>query len=179
MRVRGTAELALSALASSKARTALTMLGVIIGVAAVVTMMAVGTGAQARVQAQIQSLGSNLIIVISGSITASGVRLGSGSLLTITEDDAKAMEREIESVQVAAPGVRAGAQVIAGNANWSTAVSGVTPGFFDARDWIPATGRPMIQEDVDGATKVALLGHTVAQNLFGGDDPTGQVIRVN
>jgi putative ABC transport system permease protein len=179
MRVRGTAELALSALASNKARTALTMLGVIIGVAAVVTMMAVGTGAQARVEAQIQSLGSNLIIVISGSITASGVRLGSGSLLTITEDDAKAMEREIESVQVAAPGVRAGAQVIAGNANWSTAVSGVTPGFFDARDWTPATGRPMTQEDVDGATKVALLGHTVAQNLFGGDDPTGQVIRVN
>jgi putative ABC transport system permease protein len=179
MRVRGTAELALGALASNKARTALTMLGVIIGVAAVVTMMAVGAGAQARVEAQIQSLGSNLIIVISGSITASGVRLGSGSLLTITEDDAKAMEREIESVQVAAPSVRGGAQVIAGNANWSTAIGGVTPGMFDARDWAPATGRPMTQEDVDGATKVALLGHTVAQNLFGGADPTGQVIRVN
>jgi putative ABC transport system permease protein len=179
MRVRGTAELALSALAANKARTGLTMLGVIIGVAAVVTMMAVGSGAQARVEAQIQSLGSNLIIVISGSITTSGVRLGTGSQLTITEDDAKAMEREIDGVQVAAPTVRGGVQVIAANANWSTALFGVTPGFFDARDWSPALGRLLAQADVDGATKVALLGQTVAQNLFGSGDATGQVIRVN
>jgi putative ABC transport system permease protein len=100
------------------------MLGVVIGVAAVVTMMAVGAGAQARVAAQIQSLGSNLIMVISGSITASGVRLGTGSQLTVTEDDARAMEREIDGVQVAAPTVRGGAQVVAGNANWATAVFG-------------------------------------------------------
>jgi putative ABC transport system permease protein len=179
MRVRGTAELALSALAANKARTGLTMLGVIIGVAAVVTMMAVGSGAQARVEAQIQSLGSNLIIVISGSITTSGVRLGTGSQLTITEDDAKAMEREIDSVQIAAPTVRGGVQVIAANANWSTALFGVTPGFFDARDWPPALGRLLAQADVDGATKVAVLGQTVAQNLFGPGDATGQVIRIN
>jgi putative ABC transport system permease protein len=179
MRVRGTAELALSALAANKARTGLTMLGVIIGVAAVVTMMAVGSGAQARVEAQIQSLGSNLIIVISGSITTSGVRLGTGSQLTITEDDAKAMEREIDSVQIAAPTVRGGVQVIAASANWSTALFGVTPGFFDARDWPPALGRLMVQADVDGATKVALLGQTVAHNLFGPGDATGQVIRIN
>ena len=179
MRVRGTAQLALIALAANKVRTGLTMLGVIIGVAAVVTMMAVGTGAQARVEQQIRSLGSNLIIVISGAITASGVRLGSGTQLTVTEDDAKAMEREIDSIQVAAPVVRGGVQVVAGNANWSTAVYGVTPGFFEARDWATATGRPVAQDDVDGATKVALLGQTVAQNLFGTGDPTGQVIRIN
>ena len=179
MRVQGTAELALSALAANKARTGLTMLGVIIGVAAVVTMMAVGSGAQARVAAQIQSLGSNLIIVISGSITTSGVRLGTGSQLTITEDDARAMEREIDSVQIAAPTVRGGVQVIAANANWSTALFGVTPGFFDARDWSAALGRLLAQSDVDGATKVAVLGQTVAQNLFGPGDATGQVIRIN
>jgi putative ABC transport system permease protein len=178
VRVRATAQLALVALAANKVRTGLTMLGVIIGVAAVVTMMAVGAGAQGRVAAQIQSLGSNLIIVISGSITAGGVRLGTGSQLTVTEDDAKAMEREIDSVQIAAPVVRGGVQVIAGNANWSTALFGVTPGFFAARDWPPATGRPLSQADADSAAKVVLLGQTVAQNLFGGADPIGQVVRV-
>jgi putative ABC transport system permease protein len=178
MRIHGTAELALAALAANKARTGLTMLGVIIGVAAVVTMMAVGAGAQARVAAQIQSLGSNLIIVISGSITASGVRLGTGSRLTVTEDDARAMEREIDNLQVAAPVVRGGVQVVAGDANWSTALFGVTPGFFEARDWATARGRPLAQDDVDGAAKVALLGQTVAQTLFGAEDPVGQVIRI-
>jgi putative ABC transport system permease protein len=179
MRVHATAQLALRALAANRARTVLTMLGVIIGVGAVVTMMAVGAGARARVEGQIRSLGSNLIMVLSGSITAGGVRLGAGSQLTITEDDARAIEREIAGVQVAAPTVRGGAQVIAGNANWSTALFGVTPGFLEARDWEIAAGRPLTQEDVDGGTKVALLGSTVAQNLFGDTDPIGQVIRVN
>jgi putative ABC transport system permease protein len=178
MRVRDTAELAFAALAANKARTALTMLGVIIGVAAVITMMAVGAGAQARVEAQIRSLGSNLIVVLSGTITTSGVRLGAASQLTITEDDARAMEREIESLQVAAPTVRGGVQVVAGNANWSTALFGVTPGFLEARDWLTVGGRPLTQDDVDGAGKVALLGQTVAETLFGGADPIGQVIRV-
>ena len=178
MRLRATAELAFVALASNKARTGLTMLGVIIGVAAVVTMMAVGAGARARVEAHIRSLGANLIIVLSGSVTAGGVRLGAGSQLTITEDDARALEREIDSVQVAAPTVRGGAQVIAGNANWSTALVGVTPGFLEARDWSAASGRTLTQEDVDRAAKVALLGRTVADKLFGSDDPVGQVIRV-
>jgi putative ABC transport system permease protein len=178
MRLQATAQLALTALASNKARTGLTMLGVIIGVAAVVTMMAVGAGARARVEAHIRSLGSNLIIVLSGSITAGGVRLGAGSQLTVTEDDARALEREIDSIQVAAPMVRGGVQVIAGNANWSTALMGVTPGFLEARDWQPAAGRGLTQEDVDGAAKVVLLGQTVADNLFAGTDPVGQVIRV-
>ena len=179
MKPGASAELAFAALSANKARTALTMLGVIIGVASVVTMMAVGTGAQARIETQIRSLGSNLIVVISGSITTSGVRLGSGSQLTVTEDDARAMERDIASVQVAAPAVRGGVQVLTASANWSTALGGVTPGFFVARDLSAATGRLFTQEDVDGATKVALLGPTVAQNLFGGDDAVGQVIRIN
>jgi putative ABC transport system permease protein len=178
MRVPAAAQLALVALAANKARTGLTMLGVIIGVAAVVTMMAVGAGAQARVEGQIRSLGSNLIIVLSGSITSGGVRLGAGSQLTLAEDDARAMEGEIPSIQVAAPMVRGGVQVIAGNANWSTALFGVTPAFLEARDWQTAAGRPFTQDDIDGATKVALLGQTVAQNLFGASDPVGQVIRV-
>ncbi len=179
MKAGVTAELAFAALSANKARTALTMLGVIIGVASVVTMMAVGTGAQTRIEEQIKSLGSNLIVVISGSITTSGVRLGSGSQLTVTEDDARAIERDIASVQVAAPAVRGGVQVVAANANWSTTVAGVTPEFFVARDLAAATGRLFTQEDLDGATKVALLGPTVAQNLFGGEEAVGQVIRVN
>jgi putative ABC transport system permease protein len=178
MRLRATAHLALIALASNKARTGLTMLGVIIGVAAVVTMMAVGAGARTRVETQIRSLGSNLIIVLSGSITAGGVRLGAGSQLTITEDDARALERELDGIQVAAPMVRGGAQVIAASTNWSTALMGVTPGFLEARDWPVVAGRALTQEDVDGAAKVALLGQTVADNLFEGADPVGQVIRV-
>jgi putative ABC transport system permease protein len=178
MRARGTAQLAFIALATNKVRTGLTMLGVIIGVAAVVTMMAVGAGARARVEEQIRSLGSNLIIVLSGSITTSGVRLGAGSQLTVTEDDARAMESEIDSVQVAAPAVRGGVQVVAANANWATAVFGVTPSFLEARDWATTAGRTLTQDDVDGATKVALLGQSVAQNLFGAADPVGQVVRV-
>ena len=174
-----TAQLAFAALSANKARTALTMLGVIIGVASVVTMMAVGAGAQAHIEEQIRSLGSNLIVVISGSITTSGVRLGSGSQLTITEDDARAMEGDIDNVEIAAPAVRGGVQVVAPNANWSTGLGGVTPEFFVARELSVVRGRLFTQEDVDGATKVALLGVTVAQNLFGADDPLGQVIRIN
>jgi putative ABC transport system permease protein len=178
VKARGTAQLALVALAANKVRTGLTMLGVIIGVAAVVTMMAVGAGARARVEAQIQSLGSNLIIVLSGSITTSGVRLGAGSQLTVTEEDARAIERDIDSVQVAAPTVRGGVQVAAANANWATAIFGVTPSFLEARDWTTTNGRTLTQEDVDGAAKIALLGQTVAQNLFGATDPIGQIVRV-
>jgi putative ABC transport system permease protein len=178
MRARATAKLALAALTVNKVRTALTMLGVIIGVAAVVTMMAVGSGAQARVGEQIRSLGSNLIIIISGSITTSGVRLGSGTQLTVTEDDARAMEREIEGVLVATPVVRDGVQVVAPSANWSTAAFGVTPGFFEAREWTVAAGRLIGPDDIDSAAKVILLGQTVAQNLFGAGDPLGQVVRI-
>ena len=178
MKIGATLQMAEAALRSNRLRTALTALGVIIGVGAVVTMMAVGAGAQVRVAEQIRSLGSNLIIVMSGSITSGGVRLGSGTLLTITEDDARAIQRDVPSVEVAAPTVRGGVQAVVGNSNWSTAMQGVTPEYFQARDWGVAAGRLLTAEDVDAAGKVILLGQTVADNLFGGSDPLDQTVRI-
>ena len=178
MRTWSSVQMAVGALRINKLRTALTALGVIIGVGAVVTMMAIGTGAQARVAEQIRSLGSNLIIVLSGSITSGGVRLGAGSQLTITEDDARAIQREVPSVEVAAPVMRGGVQTVFGNTNWSTALQGVTPEYFQAREWDVASGRLLTQEDVDAAGKVVLLGQTVKENLFGSTDPIGQTVRI-
>jgi putative ABC transport system permease protein len=170
--------IALRSLRVNKLRSALTMLGIIIGVGAVIAMVAVGAGASARVAEQIQSLGSNLIIVLSGSVTASGVRVGQGSQLTITEDDGAAIAREIPAVQVSAPAVRGNAQIVFGNLNWYTGIQGVTADYFEARDWAVVAGRPIGAEDVDGATKVALLGQTTALNLFGDIDALGQIIRI-
>jgi putative ABC transport system permease protein len=178
MSVWASIPMAVSALQTNKLRTGLTALGVIIGVAAVVTMMAIGAGAQSRVAEQIRSLGANLIIVLSGSVTAGGVRLGSGSQLTITEEDARTIQSEVSSVQVAAPTMRGGAQVIFGDANWSTSLQGVTPEFFQAREWDVTAGRLLTPEDVDGAAKVAVIGQTVVEHLFSGSDPIGQTIRV-
>jgi putative ABC transport system permease protein len=172
------ARIAVRALRVNKLRSALTMLGIVIGVGAVITMVAVGAGAQARVAEQIQSLGSNMIIVLSGSILSGGVRMGSGSQLTITEDDALAIQREIPAVAAAAPTSRGGAQVVYGNLNWATGIQGVTLEFFAAREWDVADGRLFSQEEVEGAGKVALVGLTVAGNLFGDSDPLGQVIRI-
>jgi putative ABC transport system permease protein len=178
MTLLASTRIAVRALRVNKLRSALTMLGIVIGVGAVITMVAVGAGAQARVAEQIQSLGSNLIVVLSGSASAGGVRLGSGSQLTITEDDAWAIQREIPSVEAAAPAVRGGAQIVYGNLNWGTAILGVTPEYFTARDWAVVSGRALTQEEIDGATKTALIGQTVALNLFGDSDPLGQVIRI-
>ncbi|HXJ83022.1 MAG TPA: ABC transporter permease [Candidatus Methylomirabilis sp.] len=178
MRIWASVPMALAALQVNKARTALTMLGVIIGVGAVVTMMAIGAGAETRVSEQIRSLGSNLIVLLSGSITSGGVRLGSGTQLTITEDDARAIEREVPSILAAAPTMRGGVQVVFGNSNWSTVLQGVTPAYFLARDWDMLSGRPLTAEDVDGASKVVVVGQTVASNLFGSTDPVGQTIRI-
>ncbi len=166
------------ALRVNKLRSALTMLGIIIGVAAVIAMVGVGAGAQARVAEQIQSLGSNLIIVLSGSVTSSGIRLGTGSQLTISEDDSAAIAREVPLVQASAPSVRGTAQVVYGNLNWATVIQGVTPDYFEARDWPVTDGRAVNPEDVEGATKIALLGQTTALNLFGESEPLGQIIRI-
>jgi putative ABC transport system permease protein len=178
MNVAQSVKIAVRSLRVNKLRSALTMLGIIIGVGAVIAMVAVGAGAQARVAEQIQSLGSNLIIVLSGSVTSSGIRLGQGSQLTISEDDAAAIAREIPAVQVAAPAVRGTAQVIYGNLNWSTVIQGITPDYLEARDWALTSGRPFAQEEIDGAAKVALVGQTTALNLFGESDPVGQIIRI-
>jgi putative ABC transport system permease protein len=151
------------------------MLGIVIGVAAVIAMVGVGTGATARIQAQIQSIGSNLIIVLPGSLSSNGVRLGSGAVATLTEDDAKAIAAECPSVSAVAPSVRGGVQVVYGNNNWATTVQGVTPDYMTIRDYTMLSGLFFTDQDVDAAAKVAVLGETVVKNLFGNSDPTGQV----
>jgi putative ABC transport system permease protein len=168
---------AIRSLAANKLRSALTMLGIVIGVAAVIVMLAVGSGARARVEEQIRALGSNLLLVLSGATTAGGVRLGFGSNLTLTEDDAAAITREIPGA-LAAPALRGSAQVVWGNQNWSTVIFGVTPDYFEVRQWELAAGRPFDAADLAGAAKVCLLGQTVVRQLFGGADPVGQAIRV-
>ena len=178
MNVLAGARIAVRALRVNKLRSILTMLGIIMGVAAVIAMISVGSGAQARIAEQIQSLGANMLVVLSGSSTSGGVRLGLGSQLTITEEDAWAIKREVSGVEAAAPTMRGGAQVVWGNLNWSTQIQGITPEFFEARDWPVVAGQPFAQDAVDGATKVAVLGETVARNLFADSDPVGQVIRI-
>jgi len=173
------ARIAVRALRVNKLRSALTMLGIVIGVGAVITMVAVGSGAQARVAEQIQSLGSNMIIVLSGSVLSGGARMGSGSQLTITEDDAWAIQRDIPAVVAAAPTSRGSAQVVYGNLNWATGIQGVTLEYFTTRasgTW--STGGSSAWRRSRGASKVALLGQTVASSLFGEGDPLGQVIRI-
>ena len=169
---------ALKALRVNKLRTALTMLGMIIGVAAVIAMISVGAGAQERVREQLKNLGSNLILVLPGSTTASGVRLGWGAAQTLTEEDARAIALEVEGVVVAAPVVRGTGQVVAGGANWSTQFYGTTNDYLVARDWPIASGRAFEDAEIAGAGKVALIGLTTAQQLFGDVDPVDQVIRV-
>jgi putative ABC transport system permease protein len=171
-------KLAVRALRVNLMRSALAMLGIVIGVAAFVTMVAVGSGAQMQIADQIRSLGSNLIVVMSGTVTSGGVRLGAGSQLTLTEDDARALAREVQGINVAAPTMRGAGQLIYGNVNWSTVVQGATPEYVEAREWRIVLGKGITQEDVDGAAKVVVLGDTVANTLFGDVNPVGQTIRV-
>ena len=166
------------ALAANTLRSALTMLGIIIGVAAVITMIAVGRGATERVQAQMKGLGSNIMLVLPGGVPAGGVRLGAQTGQALTEEDAQAIATEIPEVQVAAPSLRTGAQVVAGNTNWSTSVFGTTNDYFEAREWPLASGRLFEAAELQGSAKVALIGQTVARELFGEADPLDQVIRV-
>ena len=169
--------IALRALAVNKLRSALTMLGIVIGVGAVIVMIAVGGGAHARVEEQIRALGSNLLLVMPGSTTAGGARMGFGSGSTLTEDDVAAINREIPEA-LAAPALRGSAQVIWGNSNWSTQVFGVTPEYLEVRQWPLASGRTFEAGEMAGAAKVALIGATVAKQLFGSADPLDQSIRV-
>jgi putative ABC transport system permease protein len=169
--------IALRALAVNKLRSALTMLGIVIGVGAVIVMIAVGAGAQARVEDQIRALGSNLLLVMPGSTTAGGVRLGFGSASTLTEDDVAAINREIPEA-LAAPALRGAAQVIWGNTNWSTQIYGTTPDYLEVRQWPLAAGRGFEPAEMAAAAKVCLIGATVARQLFGDADPLEQSIRI-
>jgi putative ABC transport system permease protein len=171
--------IALGALRVNKLRSALTMLGIIIGVAAVIVMIAVGNGAQMRIAEQIRTLGSNLIVIYSASSTFTGARSGAGSLQTISEDDAYAIARELpDEIQIAAPTQRGSGQVVSGNANWSTTFLGVTPEHFEAREWEVEEGRLFDATEANAAVKVVVLGKTVAQNLFGDESPIDQVVRI-
>ena len=165
------------AMGANRLRAALTMLGMMIGVAAVIMMLAIGRGAQFTVDQSIASMGSNLFIVLSGSATAGGVRLGSGAVPTLTTADAEAIA-ELPSIAAVAPVAPGGAQLVAGSANWSTMVNGTTPGYLDVRDWDVSSGAAFTDADVRSQTRVALLGRTVAQNLFGADDAIGKTIRI-
>ncbi|MGQ9371739.1 ABC transporter permease [Azospirillum sp. A39] len=169
---------ALEALRANPLRSALTMLGMVIGVAAVIAMVAVGAGAREQVLSQIASLGTNLVLVGQGSIQRGGVRLGAGSAASLTEDDAAAIAREIPGVRATAPSVRWGLQVVAGNQNWGTTLFGITPAYLEARDWTVAAGRPISDHDAAQGAKVVLLGETVVRNLFGGGDPLGETVRM-
>jgi len=170
--------IAMRALQVNKLRSILTMLGIVIGVAAVIAMMAIGGGAQKRLQEQIASLGSNLLIIIPGSIIQAGARLGFGNAQTLTEADARAILMEIPEVAIAASMTRSNAQVVFVNTNWSTTINGVYNDFFEAREWSLADGRLFDQGEITRFGKVAIVGKTVASQLFGEDDPIGQVVRI-
>ncbi len=176
--IPSTLKISIRALWVNKMRSFLTMLGIIIGVGAVIAMLAVGTGASRKISQQIASIGSNLIIVIPGSITQGGVRLGAGAQSTLNRDDAEAIRRECPAVQAVSSEMRRAAQVVFGNQNWATAITGVEPGILEVRDWGLAEGRNFSEQDVRNATKVCLLGQTVADSLFGSMDPVGQIIRI-
>jgi len=169
---------ALRALGTNWLRSVLTMLGIIIGVAAVITMIAIGGGAQQRIEEQMKSLGTNIMLVLPGAVTSSGVRLGAQTGQTLTEEDAIAIAADVPEVQAVAPSLRTGAQVVAANANWSTAVMGTTADYMEVRDWPLASGRSFDETEVAGSAKVAVIGLTVAQQLFGDADPIDQTIRV-
>jgi putative ABC transport system permease protein len=169
---------ALDALRLHKLRSALTMLGIIIGVAAVIAMVAVGGGAREQVVAQIRSLGANLLIVMPGNVTQGGVRLGSGAASTLTDEDSTAIMKEIPTVQVTAPYMRGNAQLIASGMNWATGIFGIDLGWFEAREWDVDSGRVFEPEEISRGAQVALIGQTVARNLYGGLDPVGQELRI-
>ncbi len=169
---------ALRALAANTLRSILTMLGIIIGVAAVITMIAVGSGATERVQAQMKGLGSNIMLVLPGGVSQAGVRLGAQTRQRLTEEDALAISIEIAEVQVAAPTTRTSGQVVGGNTNWGTTIFGVNNDYLEARDWSLVSGRLFDPAELAGSAKVAWMGQTVAREIFGEQDPVDQVVRV-
>ena len=170
--------IAYRSLRANRMRSVLTMLGMVIGVAAVIAMVAIGAGANERIAAQISSIGTNLLLVLPGSTTAGGLRSGFGSAPTLTMADARAIGKELPAVRYAAPSIRSTAPVVYGNQNWSTLVQGVTPEYFAIREWRLAEGRFFTADEVDAASKVAVIGRTVVENLFGEESPVGTIIRI-
>jgi putative ABC transport system permease protein len=173
-----TLRIALRALGRNKLRAFLTMLGIIIGVGAVIAMVAIGEGAKSTIRSQIAALGTNVLIILPGSNVQGGVRAGFGNVNTLLDSDAKAMARELRSVAFSSPVLRRQDQVVSGNLNWGTLAQGVAPEFQQIRDWQIAEGRFLHEGDMDSAAKVAVIGQTVARQLFGNDDSLDAVIRI-
>jgi putative ABC transport system permease protein len=173
-------KVALRALQRNALRSLLTTLGIVIGVGAVIAMVSISQGASVSVQAKIASLGNNLLVLLSGSISRGGVRSGSGGRPSLTVHDAKAIQRECAAVSAVAYARRQVLQVVAGNQNWSTAINGVSIEYETVREWPVAAGRFLSRQDEQSAATSAVLGQTVVENLFGpGQDPLGQVIRIH
>ena len=170
--------IAFRALRRNKLRSVLTALGIIIGVAAVIAMVGIGNGAKAQVESQIASLGQNVILIFSGSTTSSGIRTGWGGAGTLKIEDAEAIRREVPGVTAVSEEVASTTQVAAGNQNWFTRVLGESADYFDLRQWPLADGAPFTPQDVRSANKVCVIGRTTASQIYGSDDPVGQILRI-
>jgi len=178
MDLQAVIRVALRALARNKMRTALTMLGIIIGVGAVICTVAIGEGASNQVQEQIRNLGDNIVFVAAGSVSQGGARMGSAATKTLTVADAKAIQQQIPMIARVSPGVGSRVQVVYGNQNWNTRVSGVGPEFLQIRRWPVANGSAFSDHEVEAAANVCLLGPTVVENIFGSEDPVNQTVRI-
>lgn len=172
-------KMAFEGMLSNKLRTVLTMLGIIIGVGAVIAMVSLGLGMQEKVKENISSMGSNLLIVMSGGRTANGQRIASGSGAHLTYDDAKAIEKNVDGIKYVAPGVQSSYQLVAGNQNWNTQVQGMTPNIIDIRNYTIKTGRMYTEKELTSRDRVCVIGQTVADNLFPEGDPVGKTVRIN
>jgi len=178
MRVDSTFKIAFRALRRNKLRSVLTALGIIIGVGAVIAMVSIGNGAKAQVEQQIASLGENVILIFSGSITSSGIRTGWGSAGTLKIEDAEAIRREVPGVVAVSEEVVSTSQVSAGNQNWFTSIYGESPEYFDIRKWPLSEGAIFTPQDVRSANKVCVIGRTTASQIFGSDNSIGQILRI-
>src|SRR2546423_8758252 len=178
MRIAPTFNVAYRALRRNKMRSVLTALGIIIGVGAVIAMVGIGNGAKAQVEAQIASLGENVILIFSGSTTSSGIRTGWGNAGTLKIEDAEAIRREVPGVIAVSEEIRSATQVAAGNQNWLTQLLGESADYLDIRQWQLADGASFTRQDVRSANKVCVIGRTTATQVFGNDDPVGQVLRI-
>jgi putative ABC transport system permease protein len=170
--------IALRALARNKMRSSLTMLGIVIGVAAVIAMVGVGQGAREKSQQQIASMGSNVLFVMSGSVNRGGMHMGWGATKTLVNEDVQAIRRECPAVALVAPGSRTSGQVVYGNDNWATNIQGTEPQYFDIRTWPMKSGTPFTMADVEASANLAVIGETVRKNLFPNTDPIGQTVRI-
>jgi putative ABC transport system permease protein len=178
VRVGSTFNVALRALRRNKMRSVLTALGIIIGVGAVIAMVGIGNGAKAQVEAQIASLGQNVILIFSGSTTSSGIRTGWGGAGTLKIEDAEAIRREVPGVVGVSEEVVSTTQVAAGNQNWFTRIYGESADYFDIRQWPLADGAPFTPQDVRSANKVCVIGRTTATQIYGNENPIGQILRI-